>query len=306
VSARDKEAVARLCRVDLDLVSVHSPPFLHVGHVGLALAEGHAVLCDKPFGLNLNEAETMAAAADVAGVINLVNFEFRHQPARVAMRRLLDSGVIGTPEHLHFTAFTSGSRVPLRPYGWLFDRGRGGGWIGAFGSHAIDTFRWLLGAEVTDAGAVTWTTIPERPDTTGRWQACDAEDAFSAWFEFSNGTTATLDTSFTAVVSPAPRIVVTGSEGTIENTGDTRLVVRGTDRQSQQYDFEPSRGDPHLAAMSGWVDAICRAVFEQEPIAPSFADGVACARVMERLRATPPRIRPVSTQIESEGANREL
>ena len=44
VSARDEFAVAALCgQGDVDLVSVHSPPFLHVAHVRRALKSGHAV-----------------------------------------------------------------------------------------------------------------------------------------------------------------------------------------------------------------------------------------------------------------------
>ena len=51
VSPRDVGAVADLCRRrDVDLISVHSPPFLHERDVTLAVENGHHVLCDKPFG----------------------------------------------------------------------------------------------------------------------------------------------------------------------------------------------------------------------------------------------------------------
>ena len=180
VTARDHDAVRALCHSGVDLVSVHSPPFLHRDHVGMALEAGRAVLCDKPFGRSLEEAEAMAGQADEAGVVNLVNFEFRHQPARRTMHELVSSGAIGHPEHLAYTAFTSGSRVPLRPWGWLFDRSLGGGWIGAFGSHAVDLVRWLLG-EVSSAGAATWITVTARPDGAGELVRCDAEDAFTGW-----------------------------------------------------------------------------------------------------------------------------
>ena len=56
VSPRDEDAVRVLFarRPDVDLVSVHSPPFLHaLLTVGFALDAGHAVLCDKPFGRNV-------------------------------------------------------------------------------------------------------------------------------------------------------------------------------------------------------------------------------------------------------------
>jgi predicted dehydrogenase len=289
VSARDSAAVGDLCGADVDLIAVHSPPFLHADHVRLALAAGHAVLCDKPFGSSPEEGAQLAAEAKAAGVINLVNFEFRHQPARLKMHELITSGELGRPEHLHFSAFSSGSRTPLRPYGWLFDRSLGGGWIGAFGSHVIDMMRWLLG-EVTAGGARTWVTIPERPDAEGRLHACDAEDAFSAWAEFASGATAAIDTSFAAPISLPPRITVTGSAGTIENTADVRVVLQRMDGTRAQFDFEPPPGDPHQTAMTAWAREIWRAVIEGRQVAPSFDDGLACSRVMDLFRSDEPAV----------------
>jgi predicted dehydrogenase len=289
VSARDHSGAEGLCRSRLDLVSVHSPPFLHATHVRMALDQGHAVLCDKPFGISGHESASLAADAQAAGVVNLVNFEFRQQPARQKMKELVAGGAIGEPEHLLYSAHVAGSRVPLRPYGWLFDRSLGGGWIGAFGSHAIDMMRWLLG-DVTAAGAKTWVTVPERPDGAGALRSCDAEDSFCGWFEFESGATATLDTSFTSSVSLPPRITLTGSEGTIENTADARVVLRGADGSREEFTFEPSPGDMHQTAMERWAAIVRTAVMERAQVSPSFADGVACAIVMDQLRVEPPLV----------------
>ena len=60
VTPRDDAAVAALCaRDDVDVISVHSPPFLHVEHVRRAVEAGHAVHCDKPFGRNADESAQM-------------------------------------------------------------------------------------------------------------------------------------------------------------------------------------------------------------------------------------------------------
>ena len=81
VTPRDEAAVAALCaRNDVDLVSVHSPPFLHLAHVRRAIDAGHAVLCDKPFGLDADEAAVMTDLAKEAGIVNLLNFERRFDP----------------------------------------------------------------------------------------------------------------------------------------------------------------------------------------------------------------------------------
>jgi predicted dehydrogenase len=287
VTARDEAAVRELCRSPVDLVAVHSPPFLHRTHVTWAIDAGRAVLCEKPFGLTVDEAAAMTAAARDAGVPNFVNFEFRRQPARQALAELVASGAIGTPVHLSYTAFTSGSRVPLRPWGWLFDRSRGGGWIGAFGSHAIDLIRWVLG-DVVRAGASSWITIEERSDPAGAVHRCDAEDAFVGWAELGSGATATVDSTFAASIGVTPRIVVLGSEGSVENIGDRRLVVRRQGVETEHLEFAPPAGDPHAEAMTAWAAVIHDALRTGADTEPSFDDGLACARIMEQWRAVPP------------------
>ncbi len=284
VSARDDAGVAGLCdRNDIDLLSVHSPPFLHAPHVRRALVNGVAVLCDKPFGLDALEAETLLAAADAAECLHLVNFEFRHDPVRAEVRRLVGEGAVGTPQHVSWTHYSSGSVAPLRPHGWLFDRASGGGWIGAWGSHAVDMLRWTFG-EIEDAHGLPRTVVTERPDADGTPRRCDVEDGFSAWLRTSTGVSVTIDTSFAAAVNVAPRIVVLGTEGVLECVADARIVVRrGSERD--EHDRPPSAGDPHLVPMQRWAEVVRDAV--EEGIAPAgiptFADGLACARVLDAI-----------------------
>ena len=64
------------------------------------------MLFRSPFGRSAAESEAMVEAARQAGAVNLLNFEFRHEPARVRVKQLLDAGAIGTPEHLQWTAIT--------------------------------------------------------------------------------------------------------------------------------------------------------------------------------------------------------
>ena len=65
-SARDDAAVRALAaRPDVDLLSVHSPPFLHAPHVRLALAAGKAVLCDLILArICLRSGDTATARAE--------------------------------------------------------------------------------------------------------------------------------------------------------------------------------------------------------------------------------------------------
>lgn len=286
VSARDDSGVAALCEnTDVDLVCVHSPPFLHAAHVRRAIATGHAVLCDKPFGLDAGQAQTLLAAADAADCLHLLNFEFRYDPMRILVRDLLTDGVVGRPEHVSWTHFSAGSRAPLRPHGWLFERSAGGGWVGAWGSHAVDFLRWAFGDVVRVFGQ-SRTTITERPDAAGGpARSCDAEDGFSAVLELADGVTVAIDSTFAAPVDLASRLVVTGTDGVLECTADRRVVVRRPDGTRQEFERDEA-GDPHLAPMRAWAAVIRDSVIDGlAPVgAPTFVDGVACGLVLDELR----------------------
>lgn len=287
VSARDDAGVAALCdRTDVDLVSVHSPPFLHAAHVRRAVAREHAVLCDKPFGVGADDASTMLGAAEAAECLHLLNFEFRYDPMRARLRELLRGGVVGRPEHVSWTHLSAGSAVPLRRHGWLFDRASGGGWVGAWGSHVVDTLRWTFG-EVGSARGACRTVITERPDASGAPQRCDAEDAFSAWLTLDDDVTVSIDSSFVAPVNLAPRVLVVGDEGLVECVADSRIVVRRRDGTREEHERPAIGGDPHLTPMRRWAEVVRDAVEAgiAPAGAPTFVDGLACARVLDEIRA---------------------
>jgi predicted dehydrogenase len=291
VSARGEDAIRRLVRrADVDLVSVHSPPFLHARHVRIALEAGKAVLCDKPFALDAGEAAALEREARAAGVVALCNFEFRYAPARVGLRDLVNAGELGTVEHVQIVHVSAGTRTPLRPFGWLFDREAGGGWIGAWGSHAIDGLRWMFAAEVVDLSACLRIDVPERPDERGELHRCTAEDGFSASLVLSKGATVAIDSGFAAVASTVPRFTVFGSAAVAELIGETRLTVRRRDGTKEEIAVDVEAGaDAHLAPMQRFAVVVREAVTAGAVPAgaPTFADGRACDEVLARLRAAP-------------------
>ena len=225
----------------------------------------------------------MEAEAADAGIVALCNFEFRYAPARERLRVLVRDGALGTIEHVQWTHLSSGSRVPLRSWGWLFDRELGGGWIGAWASHAVDALRFLFG-EVVDVRSRPRTDIGVRPDRDGAMHTCTAEDGLTAWLELEGGVTVAIDSSFAAAVTIAPRLTVVGSEGIAELVGDQRLTLRRTDGSEAREEFAAAV-DHHATPMARLAAAVATAV--QTRIVgelPTFADGRACDVVLERLR----------------------
>ena len=286
VTPRDQGAVAALCaRRDVDLVSIHSPPFLHLDHVRRATRAGHAVLCDKPFGRNAKEAAEMCDLAREAGVIGLLNFENRYDAARRRVRALIAEGVIGTPEHVQFHMLLSITRAPLRPYGWLFDDELGGGWLRALGSHLIDFSRWTFG-EVVEASGQLRTAVAERPDADGKLQPCTADDGFVAALRSERGVTTVIDSSSASPVNVPPTLVVVGSRGVLESIADRRIMLH--DETGSKEVFAAEGGNALFQAQCEWVGVIRDAVRGGgvPAGAPTFADGLAWNEVHDRLRAS--------------------
>ena len=282
VTPRDDAAAAALCaRADLDLVSVHSPPFLHLDHVRRAIEAGHAVHCDKPFGRNARESAEMVDLAQESGVVNLLNFERRFDPTRQRLRALLQEGAIGEPDHFQYSRFIA---VPQpRAYGWLSSKELGGGWLGGQGSHLIDACRWLFG-EVTEAVAVMRTLVPERPDADGVLHKCDAEDGFVASLRTETGVTAVIDCALESSVS------------TPEQTRRLRRHRHARDRRCGHRAAHGRRRGRDVRGRHGGQDepgrlhgALGLRRLRRRPQrrgrarSPTFADGLACAVVMDRM-----------------------
>jgi len=163
------DAYADLVPADLDLVSITAPPDLHHPMTMAAVAAGRHVLCEKPMALSAAEAAEMLAAAERARVVHLIDHELRFNPNRRKVKRLIAEGFLGQPRHALITAMSPGRRDPTLPWGWWYDAARGGGLLGAVGSHQIDLLRYWLG-EIESASGTLDAVIRERPapDGSGR------------------------------------------------------------------------------------------------------------------------------------------
>ncbi len=293
VSPRDSQAVRSACAEPFDLISVHSPPFLHAEHVNLALDHNHAVLCDKPFGVSPGEARQMLERASEAGVVHLLNFEFRYDPGRRRVKEIIDSGAIGRVIHMNWNFYNSFSRSPLRRHGWQFED-PSGGWLRINGTHMIDAVRWMVG-EIVEVECSVRTDVTERPDKEGVMRPSTAEDAFTATLTTDTGASVVIDTAWAAPGTLPDRWSVLGTDGIIDVIETVEIytppLVRDThitllkDGRPQVERIGPFEGDGHLPAMRLWAVKVREAVANGHQIRPSFVDGLACSEVIDRLRA---------------------
>jgi predicted dehydrogenase len=218
---------ALVARDDIDLVSIVTPVVTHCEMTLAALDHGKAVLCEKPMAMNADEALRMMERARAAGVLALIDHELRFLPGRLKMRELIQRGEIGKVRHAKLT-FRADSRADAnRPWNWWSDKTQGGGALGAIGSHAIDGWRWLLGAEVQEVISTLATHINERKDEGGRLRAVTTDDEANllvrfADSEFTEGATGSASMSLVEPGKPEHRMEIFGSSGglMIEESGE--------------------------------------------------------------------------------------
>jgi predicted dehydrogenase len=178
---------ALITRDDVDLVSVVTPPATHMEMVLAALDSGKAVLCEKPMAMDAAEAKRMTERAREAGVLALIDHELRFLKSRRTMRSILVSGTIGTVRHCNYVFRSDYRGVLDRPWDWWSDEMMGGGTLGAIGSHVIDSFRWMMGTEISAVSCMLSSHVSERPDkATGSMRAVTSDDEAKLHFRFAD------------------------------------------------------------------------------------------------------------------------
>jgi predicted dehydrogenase len=172
---------AMLKGVDLDVVSVASPPFDHHASVLAALAAGKHVLCEKPFAMSVAEAEEMVAAADRAGTACAIAHEFRYASGPAALKELIDNGHLPLLREIEITGFLSSLRsTALRPRSsWWYSAARGGGLGNAYMPHLVDLANWFAGRAPAQSVGFSRTAVPQRHDDAGTFENTSADGVFA-------------------------------------------------------------------------------------------------------------------------------
>jgi predicted dehydrogenase len=260
---------------DADAVTIATPPDTHAELAIEACNAGRNVVCEKPFALDAREAARMLGAATRAGVTHLVGHEFRWAPERATMARAIHDGLIGDARTFSLVQYVPlvadpAARVPQ----WWFDAERGGGWLGASGSHVVDQVRVWLG-EFASVSAV----LPSRP---GR-----AEDSFVVRATMAGGAEGVLQQTAASWRSVGLS-VVSGTKGTLVIDGDGVWL---DDQLIEPSDLPPPSDDPrerftHLEL--GPYTKLCESLRGMPSAVPppTFADGVACMKVLDAVRAS--------------------
>ena len=109
-----------LDEIEPDAVIVATTNDTHHDLTMRSLDAGCHVLCEKPLGMNVAEAESMAHAAAERAAITMVPFTYRWMPMNRWVRFLVSDGYVGRPLHVNLRYYTDFGFD--EGYSWRFDR----------------------------------------------------------------------------------------------------------------------------------------------------------------------------------------
>jgi predicted dehydrogenase len=202
---------------EFDLICIATPTDLHAPIAIYALEKGVHVLAEKPTAMNAKEAKKMLDVAVKNNRIHMMDHELRFNPNRIKIKEWISSNLIGKIHHVNITNISNGWLDPSsRPQNdWWSLSERGGGRMGANGSHQVDLLRWWCG-EVKSVFGQLVTVVNNREDkiTNNKWQAT-ADDLSYFTLEMQNGVLANVFISGVASHVLGNKTQIFGNQGSI-------------------------------------------------------------------------------------------
>ncbi len=149
---------------DVNYVVVGTPDAFHHEAVMAAAAAGKHLFCEKPLGMNAEEAREMTDAyLNAKTLAHFVPLWTRWSPGFVAAKELVQSGAIG---EVKAVVYRWHNPRPLdMALTWRDDpKLSSSGTIADVGSHAYDTVRWIIGKDAVKVLAHADTITPAKFD----------------------------------------------------------------------------------------------------------------------------------------------
>lgn len=305
---------------EFTVVSICSPNCLHKEIALAAAAAGKPFWIEKPMGVSAAESAAIAQAAQGAGLVTSVGFNYRHAPAIARARQLIREGALGRVTNVRVWLIADYTSSPDGPLTWRYDPARAGsGVVGDLMSHGLDLAQFLVG-RVASVTSLTSTFITERPIPTkvgvghGGFEIGDErgpvqnEDYVGILARFDSGVVGTLESSRVSIGPRSEYVVeVYGTEGSVRwnferiNELQTCLVSQTGGGPEHGYTTAlagPHHGDfarfqPGPGVPMGFDDLkvseaqlFLRSVVTGTQLAPSVADGWAAAEAAEAAVAS--------------------
>jgi predicted dehydrogenase len=300
---------------DIDMIDISTANNTHKEIALAAAKNGKHIFCEKPMAMSVAECKEMIQAVEKAGVIHMIDFNYRRVPAIELAKQMVEKGLIGTPYHFRAVYLQDWIVDPEFPLVWRLQKDTAGsGSHGDLNAHLIDIARYLCG-EFDSVCGMMQTFIKKRPllsenvvglagaKGSGKMGDVTVDDATLFMAKFKNGAVGTFEaTRFASGNRNGNRFELNGSEGSIrfnlERMNELEYYSRRDEEGIQGWRTIQTTESSH-PFMSGWWPAghiigwqhtfvhqiytMMNGIATKENPAPNFYDGLACQAVLEAV-----------------------
>jgi D-xylose 1-dehydrogenase (NADP+, D-xylono-1,5-lactone-forming) len=260
----------------VDCVYNPLPNSMHAEWTIRALEAGKHVLCEKPFTMNVEEAERVAEVSKRTGLLVTEAFMYRFHPQWERVRRMIDSGDLGD---IKLVRAQMGGHMN-RPGDIRMIPEMGGGALMDVGCYCISACRMVTGSE------------PEWICATANYEN-GVDVMMSALMRFHGDVLTEFNCGFRS--NPHNDVDIIGTDASVRvklpwgpaPTEEVELIVN-RDNEIERIAISPV--DQYRIQ----VESFCNAVREEEPAPWGVADAIAQMRVVDAVRESAARNEPVA------------
>ena len=276
----------------VEAIVIATPQKFHREIAEAAFALGKPVLCEKPMGASLADAEAMTAAAK--GHINMVGYNYIRTPATQQARKLLQEGVIGDVTWFRAEMTEDFLADPALPVTWRTE-GMANGCIGDLAPHIFNAALALIGP-IDRVSAEVETVHKTRPGGT-----VTNDDQVQMMCRFANGVMGHI---FASRVATGRKMgyayEISGTKGAIRfdqedqnalwlylmdgpeaTRGFTKILTGPEHPDYLPFCQGPGHGTGYQDQIIIEAKDFLTAIHTGEPVWPTFEDGLAVIRVSD-------------------------
>jgi myo-inositol 2-dehydrogenase / D-chiro-inositol 1-dehydrogenase len=279
------QAVAEIAEVfenkNIEAVVIATPTNTHVEYLTRAANAGKAIYCEKPIGLDYEEAARAVTTVRKTGVPVMLGFNRRFDASHAAVKQAIEEGEVGKIEIVQLTS--RGPQPPPIEYVKV-----SGGQMRDQTIHFFDLLRWLTNDEPVEVyaigGALVSAAIGEAGDV----------DTSIVSIRMASGALCQIDSSRRAAYGYDERIEVFGSEGMAESRRQNfRGMALYKGRTVIEDGLHPGWFERIEASYYQALDAFLTSVNKGTAPVPSLEDGLKAQFIADKATECLKTGRPV-------------
>jgi predicted dehydrogenase len=248
----------------VDIVSICTPPQRHCEETVLAAQAGKHILIEKPVATNPADLQRMHQAVRQAGVRTVVSFVLRWNLAVKNIKALAASGAFGTAFLVQTDYWHN-----LEQAGLL---GHGGGVsiILSGGCHAVDLARYLMGSDIEEVTALSWSPPPTAGGAVSHVGAANTV----VLVRFANGSMGKVSACSSQWMPYNFNIDLFGTDGVIRGNRLYTRQLPGLTGFAELPTILPDNGDVAHHPFQGEIDHFVACILDGRESHVNLADAV--------------------------------